>query len=85
MQGSAPVHVAANKVRAVVELLYRTGCRTGELPATRIEGIDFSERRIRVTAKAGARMVTFTATAEWACVCRAEDSSMTGSNVQTKS
>ena len=50
--------------RAMVELLYGTGCRTGELRTMRIEEIDFNERRIRVTGKAGTRMVMFTGTAE---------------------
>ena len=49
--------------RALVELLYGTGCRTGELRAMRIENVDFANRRIRVTGKTGTRMLMFTCTA----------------------
>jgi integrase len=49
--------------RALVEVLYGTGCRTGELRTMQIEDIDFDERRIRVKGKAGTRMLMFTATA----------------------
>ena len=49
--------------RALVELLYGTGCRTGELRLMRIEDIDFQYRRIRVTGKTGIRFLLFTAPA----------------------
>lgn len=48
--------------RALLEVLYGTGCRTGELQTMRIEDIDFDGRRIRVQGKAGPRMIMFTAT-----------------------
>src|SRR5258706_2425004 len=48
----------------MVELLYGTVGGTGELRTMRIEEIDFNERRVRVTGKAGTRMVMFTGTAE---------------------
>jgi site-specific recombinase XerD len=47
--------------RALVELLYGTGCRTGELRLMRIEEVDFHYRRIRVTGKTGIRVLLFTA------------------------
>lgn len=49
--------------RALVELFYATGCRTGELRTMRIENVDFDHRRIRVTGKTGTRVLMFTATA----------------------
>jgi integrase len=49
--------------RALVELFYGTGCRTGELRTMRIENVDFDHRRIRVTGKAGTRVLMFTSTA----------------------
>jgi integrase/recombinase XerC len=48
--------------RALVEVFYGTGCRTGELCTMRIENIDFDERRIRVSGKGGVRVVMFTKT-----------------------
>jgi len=59
------VLVAANtkRERALVEVLYGTGCRTGELQTMRIENIDFNQRRIRVVGKSGIRVLLFTATA----------------------
>jgi site-specific recombinase XerD len=48
---------------ALLELLYGTGCRTGELRTMRIENIDFEHRRIRVTGKTGTRILMFTRTA----------------------
>lgn len=47
--------------RALVELLYGTGCRTGELRSMRIEDVDFHYRRIRVEGKVGVRFLLFTA------------------------
>lgn len=49
--------------RALVELLYGSGCRTGELHLMRIEDIDFHYRRIRVRGKTGIRFLLFTAPA----------------------
>lgn len=49
--------------RALIEVMYGSGCRTGEVRTMRIENIDFAERRIRVTGKRGERMVMFTHTA----------------------
>jgi site-specific recombinase XerD len=46
--------------RAVLETLYGTGCRTGELRSMRIEDVDFVQRRIRVRGKRGERFVQFT-------------------------
>ena len=59
------VFVAANtkRERALVELLYGTGCRAGELQTMRIENIDFNKRRIRVVGKSGIRVLLCTATA----------------------
>lgn len=45
--------------RALVEVLYGTGCRTGELRLMRVEDIDFHYRRIRVTGKMGVRVLLF--------------------------
>jgi site-specific recombinase XerD len=45
--------------RALVELLYGTGCRTCEVRTMRVEDIDFKERRIRVRGKTGERVVMF--------------------------
>lgn len=46
--------------RAVLETLYGTGCRAGELRSMRIEDVDFLRRRIRVRGKVGDRFVNFT-------------------------
>lgn len=44
---------------AIIEVLYGTGCRTGELTSMRIEDVDFAAKRIRVTGKTGTRFVIF--------------------------
>lgn len=49
--------------RALLELLYGSGCRTGELRNMRIEDVDFVERRVRVRGKAGERVLLFTPSA----------------------
>jgi site-specific recombinase XerD len=49
--------------RALVELLYGSGCRTGELRTMRVENVDFDHKRIRVTGKTGTRVLMFTSTA----------------------
>jgi len=46
--------------RALLETLYGTGCRTGEVRTMRIEDIDFTNCRIRVRGKSGTRFVMFT-------------------------
>ena len=50
---------AANNVRerALVEVLYGTGARPGEISTMRVEDIDFSAGRIRVTGKGGTRFI----------------------------
>ena len=45
--------------RALIELLYATGCRIGELRIARVEDIDFKERRFRVRGKRKERIVYF--------------------------
>ena len=45
--------------RAVIELLYATGCRAGELVKIRVEEVDFERRTIRVVGKGSARTVFF--------------------------
>ncbi len=46
--------------RAIVELLYGTGCRVGEAATLRLEYIDFEARTIRVDGKGGrTRIVLF--------------------------
>ncbi len=44
---------------ALIELLYGTGCRTGELTSMKIEDVDFVAKRIRVTGKRGTRFIVF--------------------------
>jgi integrase/recombinase XerC len=46
--------------RAIIEVLYGTGCRTGELRSMKVEDVDFDARRIRVRGKMGTRHVRFT-------------------------
>jgi site-specific recombinase XerD len=50
--------------RALLEVLYGTGCRTGEVRTMLIENVDFENRRIRVEGKSGARIVLFSRHAE---------------------
>jgi site-specific recombinase XerD len=45
--------------RALVELLYATGCRVGEISRLRIEDVDFKRRTIRVKAKRKERVTYF--------------------------
>jgi site-specific recombinase XerD len=49
--------------RALIELLYATGCRIGEIRLARIEDIDFRKRRFLVRGKRKERMVYFGARA----------------------
>src|SRR5712672_2930658 len=45
--------------RALLELLYATGCRSGEIPKLKVEEIDFRNRRIKVCSKGRERIVYF--------------------------
>lgn len=45
--------------KAILELLYATGCRAGELVRICVEDIDQARRTIRVIGKAGSRTVFF--------------------------
>ncbi len=45
--------------RALVELLYATGCRIGEIRLARVEDIDFKRRSFRVRGKRKERIVYF--------------------------
>jgi len=45
--------------RALVEVLYGTGCRTGELTSMKIQDVDFRALRIKVCGKRGVRFVLF--------------------------
>jgi site-specific recombinase XerD len=45
--------------RALLEVLYGTGCRTDEVRTMKIEDVDFNARRIRVQGKTGPRHVLF--------------------------
>ena len=49
--------------RAMVEMLYSTGCRIGELTNIAVEDIDFKQRRIHVSGKGKERAVLFGKTA----------------------
>jgi site-specific recombinase XerD len=50
---------ACPRDRAILELLYSTGCRIGELVRIRVEDIDMTRRTIRVAGKGGERTVFF--------------------------
>lgn len=52
--------------RALLEVFYGTGCRTGEVQNILIERVDFMNRRIRVDGKGGERVVLFSKHAEGA-------------------
>jgi site-specific recombinase XerD len=45
--------------RAILQVLYGTGCRTGELRSMKVEDVDMVARRIRVRGKMGTRFVHF--------------------------
>jgi integrase/recombinase XerC len=45
--------------RALLELLYSTGCRIGEVRTLRVEDIDFKERKFKVRGKRKERIVLF--------------------------
>lgn len=49
--------------RALIELLYATGCRIGEIRRARVEDIDFKRRAFRVRGKRKDRVVYFGAQA----------------------
>lgn len=58
------IHAASHpRDRALVEMLYATGCRIGELRLVRVEDIDFKGRRLRVRGKRKERVVYFGALA----------------------
>jgi len=50
--------------RALLEVFYGTGCRTGEIQNMLVEHVDFEKRQIRVEGKCGARVVMFSKHAE---------------------
>ncbi|HXX18532.1 MAG TPA: tyrosine-type recombinase/integrase [Candidatus Acidoferrum sp.] len=50
--------------KVLLELLYSTGCRMGEIASLRVEDIDFHARTIRVVGKSQARIVLFGRSAE---------------------
>jgi site-specific recombinase XerD len=45
--------------RALIELLYASGCRNGEVRTMRVEDLDWNARRVRVVGKRGPRWVIF--------------------------
>jgi len=45
--------------RTMIEVLYGTGARAGEVRSMRVEDVDFTARRIRVIGKCGLRYVLF--------------------------
>jgi integrase/recombinase XerC len=45
--------------RALIEILYGTGARPGEIATMRVEDIDFNAGRIRATGKNGTRFILF--------------------------
>jgi integrase/recombinase XerD len=49
----------SDRDRAIIELLYATGCRAGELVRIRVEDLDFEKRSVRVTGKGNGRTVFF--------------------------
>jgi site-specific recombinase XerD len=49
--------------RALIELLYATGCRIGEIRVARVEDIDFRRRTFKVRGKRKERVVYFGTTA----------------------
>lgn len=59
-QISALIYSATNpRDHALLELLYATGCRAGEIAAMRVEDIDFWHKKIRVCGKRKERYVYF--------------------------
>lgn len=50
-------HATHIRDRAMIELLYATGCRVGELVKMRVEDVDFSKLSIRVYSKRKERIV----------------------------
>ena len=52
-------HTEHIRDRAMIELLYATGCRIGELVKIRIEHVNFEKRSIRVCSKRKERVVFF--------------------------
>ena len=62
-----------NRDRAMLELLYATGCRIGELTSMVVEDIDLKQRRIHVTGKGKERTVLFGQAAKHALVRHLEN------------
>jgi site-specific recombinase XerD len=59
-QVSRLMEVARNAhERAMLEVLYGTGCRTGEIRSMKVQDVDFTAQRIRVRGKTGTRFVHF--------------------------
>lgn len=52
--------------RALLQVLYGTGCRLGELRSMKVQNVDFERRRIWVTGKGGNRYVLMTRAASQA-------------------
>jgi len=52
-------HSQTRRDRVLLELLYCTGCRLGEVAAIKVENIDFNARTICVVGKTGTRIVLF--------------------------
>jgi integrase/recombinase XerC len=48
-----------SRERALIEVLYGTGARPGEIATMRVEDVDFSAGRIRVSGKSGIRFILF--------------------------
>ncbi len=57
-------HSRNRRDRALIEILYSTGCRIREVSEIRLENIDFTARTIRVFGKGRARIVLFGKKAE---------------------
>lgn len=54
------IRAASNvRDRAILEMLYATGCRVGEMVRVRVEDIDQTRKTIRVVGKGGARIVFY--------------------------
>ncbi len=49
--------------RVLIEMMYSTGCRVGEIAKMRLEDVDLTNRRIRVASKGKERVVFFGSTA----------------------
>lgn len=52
-------HARDAREKALIELLYATGARPGEVVSIRVQDIDFGAGRVRVKGKAGVRFLMF--------------------------